>query len=290
VSAEHIAGVLGGFRAGCWWRCRCPVHGSRQATLALRDGDLTLVVYCHAGCPRADIIGQLKRMGLFDGTYKPETSRAAPPSDRDSERNRDRALKIWNEAKLAERSPLLRRYLQSRGITIAVPRTLRWARSIKHPTGGLHSAMIARVDDAAGDMIAVQRTYLLPDGSGKAPVEPERLSLGPVKGGAVRLAAGASAPLLMISEGVETALSAMQACELPAWAALSTSGLKNLILPAEIREIIILADNDLNGAGQHAARIAAQRWRSECRKVRIALPPNPGTDFNDVLRGQRNAA
>ena len=25
--------------AGAWWRCRCPVHGSRGATLALRDGD-----------------------------------------------------------------------------------------------------------------------------------------------------------------------------------------------------------------------------------------------------------
>ena len=37
-TAETIAAALGGsYRSGAWWRCRCPVHHSNSATLAVRD-------------------------------------------------------------------------------------------------------------------------------------------------------------------------------------------------------------------------------------------------------------
>jgi hypothetical protein len=40
MTAAEIAATLGGAcRSGAWWRCRCPVHGSRGATLALRDAN-----------------------------------------------------------------------------------------------------------------------------------------------------------------------------------------------------------------------------------------------------------
>lgn len=51
----------------------------------------------------------------------------------------------------------------------------------------------------------------------------------PCRGGAVRLAEPGD--VLMIGEGVETCLAAMQASGHPAWAALSTSGLRSLNLP-----------------------------------------------------------
>jgi hypothetical protein len=44
-----------------------------------------------------------------------------------------------------------------------------------------------------------------------------------------------------------------------------------------------------NGAGERAARAAAQRWLGEGRNVRLALPPEPGTDFADVLLGHAYA-
>jgi putative DNA primase/helicase len=77
----------------------------------------------------------------------------------------------------------------------------------------------------------------------------------------------------------------MVATGLPAWAALSTSGLVALVLPPLplASTVIILADNDPTGAGEHAARHAAQRWLGEGRRVRIAMPPEPGTDWADVL-------
>jgi putative DNA primase/helicase len=63
----------------------------------------------------------------------------------------------------------------------------------------------------------------------------------------------------------------MQATGHPAWAALSTSGLRALDLPGEVREVIVLADGD--EPGEAAARDAALRWMREGRRVRIARAP-----------------
>jgi putative DNA primase/helicase len=56
-----------------------------------------------------------------------------------------------------------------------------------------------------------------------------------------------------------------------------------------VHEVVILADHDENGAGERAARLAADRWLAEGRRVRIAMPPQPGTDFNDVMLGRAYA-
>ena len=67
---------------------------------------------------------------------------------------------------------------------------------------------------------------------------------------------------------------------------LSASNFKSLILPALpiAAEIVILADHDKNRAGMNAAEQAAKLWSSQGRKVWIAQPPAPGTDFNDMAR------
>jgi putative DNA primase/helicase len=78
----------------------------------------------------------------------------------------------------------------------------------------------------------------------------------------------------------------MQVSGWPGWAALSTVGLENLILPPDARMILICADNDENGAGQRAAHRAARRWLVQQRRVRIAMPPQAGADFNDLLTGR----
>jgi hypothetical protein len=126
--------------------------------------------------------------------------------------------------------------------------------------------------------IAIHRTFLRIDGKGKAPIEPTKMMLGPCKGGVVQLAPAAEA--LMVGEGIETCLSAMEVSGMPAWAALSTSGLEGLVLPDSIRDIIILADGD--EPGERAAQSAGLRWKREGRRVRIARPPR-GKDFNDLL-------
>jgi putative DNA primase/helicase len=68
----------------------------------------------------------------------------------------------------------------------------------------------------------------------------------------------------------------------PAWAALSTSGLRAGELPPEVREVVVLADGD--PPGEAAALYAGRRWKGEGRaRVQIARPP-AGLDFNDLLR------
>jgi hypothetical protein len=129
--------------------------------------------------------------------------------------------------------------------------------------------------------MAVCRTFLCREAKGKAPVEPQKMMLGPSRGGAVRL--GSPGDMLMIGEGIETCLAAMQATGNPTWAALSTSGLRGLDLPDSVRQVIVLADGD--GPGETAAHAAALRWRREGRRVRIARPPR-GLDFNDMLLGR----
>jgi len=72
----------------------------------------------------------------------------------------------------------------------------------------------------------------------------------------------------------------MQATGQPAWAALSTSGLRMLDLPAEVRDVIVLADGD--EPGEAAASDCAWHWKRQGRCVRVARPPQ-GMDFNDLL-------
>ena len=90
---------------------------------------------------------------------------------------------------------------------------------------------------------------------------------------------------LQVGEGLETCVAAMLATGQPTWAALSTSGLRALALPPEVRQVMILADGD--DAGDAAAVAAAERWR-EGRSVRIARPPR-GLDFADVVAGRSGA-
>jgi len=130
-------------------------------------------------------------------------------------------------------------------------------------------------------------TYLRADGSGKADFakkEFQRECRGVIRGGAIRLAAHDPARELIIGEGVESTLSAMQIFGLPGWSAVCAGGLKTIELPPAVRDIVIACDHDHNGTGQRNALGARQRWLAEGRSARIALPPVAGDDFNDTLR------
>jgi putative DNA primase/helicase len=287
VNAADIARSLGGAHlCGQWWRCRCPVHKSRSPTLALRDGDRALLVKCFAGCTAEDILAELRRLGITDDRSRDHAASVPTVMAGEDAGRIDMARRTWDAARDARRSPVVR-YLAGRGITLPPPAALRWAPLCAHPTGVCLPAMVAAIRDLSGRGVGVHRTYLRPDGSGKADVEPTKAMLGKATGCAVRLAEASGT--LLVGEGIETSLSAMPATGMPAWAALSTSGMAGLVLPPAVREVVIVADHDSNSAGERAARAAAERWLAEGRRVRIAMPPVPGTDFNDVLLGVANA-
>ncbi len=202
------------------------------------------------------------------------------PEDRrhDAVTNSARALRILSET-LPAPGTAVERYLRSRAITLPPPAALRFHPALYHgPSRRTWPAMVAAVTRADGTPIAIHRTYLRPDGQGKARVESNKMSLGPIGGCAIRLAPLAEE--LMIGEGIETCLSVMQETGQSAWSAISAIGLRQLNLPAEVSRVTILADGD--ATGEAAARAAAARWVAEGRQVWIARPPT-GKDFNDSL-------
>ena len=290
MTAAEIAAALGGAqRSGAWWRCRCPVHGSRGATLAIRDGERGLIAECFAGCDWRDVLAALKQRRMFgfdsvgDGTFR---QFAVRPSD--SAARIAAARRIWDRAREASGTPVAD-YLGGRGITMPIPLSLRWAPALRRPDGIRGPAMVAIIEHIERGVVGVHRTWLGREDGAPRWRRRDRATLGPIGGGAVRLAPAGE--LLMIGEGIETCLAAMQATGLPAWAALSTSGMVALVLPPLPRDatVVILADHDANGAGERAAQAAAARWLAEGRRVRIAMPPEPGSDFNDVLMGRAYA-
>ena len=94
------------------------------------------------------------------------------------------------------------------------PASLRFA-ELRHGTTGdtLWPVMVAVMQDSTGRFAGVHRTWLDPSGEGKAAVTPAKMMLGRARGAAVRLCRPAEH--LHLAEGIETALSVMQACGVP---------------------------------------------------------------------------
>lgn len=136
-----------------------------------------------------------------------------------------------------------------------------------------HLALVAAVTDDAGRLMAVQRTWLDPEG-GKAEVRDARRSLGRVGGYAVRFPAFGNndrADRLVVGEGVETVLSLRDI--LPGWplaACLSAGALAAFAPSPNIRRLIIAHDS--GAAGLRAAHRLAERMRAEGREVTLFRP------------------
>jgi putative DNA primase/helicase len=284
MTAEIIVRALGGYRAGTGWIARCPAHDDHTPSLSICDANDKVLVHCHAGCDQERVIGALRMRGLWAENNSLFLSRMARRTPVERKRDQDdvlrskAALTIWQSAQPAQGTPV-ETYLAARGIDLPLPDALRFHGGLKHPSGGIWPTMVTLVTNGAGAPVAIHRTYLARDGGGKAPIDPQKMMLGPCRGGAVRLAAPGD--VLMVGEGVETCLAAMQGSGHPAWAALSTSGLRSLDLPTDIRDVIVLADGD----GDAAAHDCALRWKRQGRRGRIARPPQ-GLDFNDMLMGR----
>ena len=120
-------------------------------------------------------------------------------------------------------------------------------------------ALIATVSDLTGKITGLQRTWLDPTGSDKAPIVTPRRAMGDLLGHGVRF--GRPADTMAAGEGIETILSLRQvAPNLAAIAALSAAHLAALILPPTCRRLYIAEDADpagRNGADQLASRAEA---------------------------------
>ncbi len=285
--AEQLIEALGGRWYGSYGAARCIVHDDRSPSLIIRDGDKpgTPLVHCYAGCASRAILDELRKRRILDG---PSSSSPAPASRRAPledaaarERRIIAARRIWDASRTIE-GTLGAAYLRARGITSGAPRTLRFHRALHHgPSDSFLPAMVAAVAAPDGSFAGVHRTYLAADTPRKAEVENPKLSLGPISRGAVRLAPATAE--IAVSEGIETGLAFMQAEEVPTWAALSTSGMRSVVLPPYPLATIVYLVVDRDAPGEAAADAAARRFAAEGRAVKLARP-RVGKDMNDSLR------
>ena len=140
-------------------------------------------------------------------------------------------------------------------------------------------AMIASVTDLQGRITGAHRTWLAPDGSGKAAVPTPRRAMGNLLGHAVRF--GAAEDVLTVGEGIETMLSLRAALPgMPMAAALSAGHLGALEIPRSLRRLYIARDAD--PAGDKAAAALTARATAAGIDVQV-LSPRRG-DFNEDLQ------
>ena len=297
----------------------CPVHGGKDGLRVFPDFEDTGGVVCNTCGQFADgfaalmwlrrwdfpttlanvagIIGMgTNRTGAQMRTSTPD--KAASPVTPDSTatageaaQRRDRLDHTWDLA--TPDTGRIADYLRSRGLSGRVPAGLRlhpildyWTADDPPKKEGTYPAMLAQVTDAAGLVVTLHRTYLDPDGHGKASVASPKKSMPPLTQGAMTGAAIRlfdPTDVLAVTEGIETALAVEEATGTPVWAAVSAGGLEAVELPPTVRRVEIWADGDESGRGQDAAEKAAARLQAEGRELKVLLPPQAGRDWLNVL-------
>lgn len=296
--AQDVVRALGGEWRSNYGLCPCPIcqpeRRADQRGLSVTNSGGKTLLRCHkAGCPAPDLFTELRARGIVQGTGQ-SVMRSPAEIDRERETRRQQKARtqrycdeLFSQAVPITGTPA-ETYLEGRGIHLQgnkLRNTLRFHPAMPHTRSKQNlPAMVARLRGQDGQAMGLHRTYLRPDGSGKADLQGgAKMMLGACGGGAVRF--GPDRPVIALAEGIETALSIGVASRLTVWATLSTSGLKGLILPPPpVAEVVVIAA-DHDPAGLAAAEEAAARFEAEGRAVSVIAPQSEGQDFNDVLRG-----
>jgi hypothetical protein len=191
---------------------------------------------------------------------------------------------------------------EARGIDLSrirPPGSLRFCPRLEHvdqATGEVTywPAMVAAMTRGTR-VVGLHRTWLRPDGRGKAEVAKPKKMIGPVRGAAIRLSGGASGlspskaiaagvtDPLAIGEGIETSLSvAVARPDYRVWAAGSLSLMGLVDWPACASGVALLRDNDWKPEAQKAFRAAEQHWLRQAKGRPVAAVSSAvGSDFND---------
>lgn len=277
--AQNLTQCFGGKWYGSYGAAPCPVCQSErhkdQHGLSIKAKAGRLLIWCHkSGCDFRDIldsagIARDARRFAVVVDHVAETQRAAHDAAK-----LEQASRIWATA-LPIPGTKGEAYLRGRGINCPLPRSLRWAADLFHgPSGRYLSAMVANVSTGG-----VHRTFFTKAGArieGNA-----KMMLGPCAGGAVALSEAQGA--LVVCEGIETGLSLLSGLlgePATVLAALSTSGVRALDLPATPGRLILAPDGD--APGKAAADALGNRAYALGWQVYLMAPPEC-KDWNDVL-------
>jgi hypothetical protein len=216
-----------------------------------------------------------------------------------AEQNRRRAHNLYLEAKpypgTAAETYLVGRGLDFRARDLHAPGAIRF-----HPevycaeTGGNLPAMITTIVGLDGLHRGTHRTWLQPDGNGKATLVEPKKSLGKFTGGFIPLWKGKhrcslkdlpAGTKIYVSEGIEDGLSvALTRPDERVIAAVSLGNIGALELPDGC-PVYLLAQRDEKMQALEAFESALGRLQERGYAVFLVYPPDGFKDYNDVLRG-----
>ena len=195
----------------------------------------------------------------------------------------------WLWAHATDRG-LVESYLLSRGISASLvenPLVLRDLRG--HPqmymadSRDRQRAMLALIRNSRGEPVSIHRTYI---DFGLRKVMPPTET---IKGSAIRLGHTSPDDPLIVGEGIETVLSGMDDFGGAGYACISAGNMEEVKLPASVKQVIILADNDKSFTGQKSAFILARKLDTKKVEVQVMMRPDIGMDWNDLAEGHRAA-
>jgi len=294
-------------------RCPLPGHDDRRPSFRLTErgyicscghGDYVALTMAMLGVPFADAAAWLREtLGLRPDAAGLDPAEAearrqwlaeqrakakAEAAKRDAEEAAEakckaaRARELWRSA-VPIAGTLAETYLRGRAIEGPYPPSLRYLAGHRQPyTGLVLPCMVAAVQAPDGAIVGVQRTWLAPDGNGKARLRDPRLPLGDFRACAVRLG-----PIdgtgWGVCEGTETGLSVQRLFGISGiWCALGTGNMPNIEPPAHVDVVTIFADN--GPPGQQWAAKAAEALHEKGRAVMTRKPPAPFGDFNSLAQ------
>ena len=185
-----------------------------------------------------------------------------------------------------------RRYLDHRNIGAIVedlPGNMRFhpRLSYRDPVQGVthQPAIVARIEDAGGQLVGIHRTYLTPDGR-KAPVASPKKILGKMPPGSrIELYRWLPGHPMAVAEGLETALAIRIADFVNVWCVVSAHGMASFMPPEGVSRLGVYADRDKSEAGIKAARKLQQRMAAAGIPCRVLEPSDEQVRAVTALRG-----
>lgn len=331
TTASQIARFYGNGKEqknGAGYLTFCPVHGNKNTpALAVTDSsDGDVDVYCHAGCSWKEIKDRFRIDGLLpqwtpsssskqrkmDNQQTTSTassvgsqlhpgnqgnhgqSQPGPPAQ--AEQPPEKEFYIWKRSS-KDGLDHAAKYFASRGITMELPVCFRWNSYLDKETKEQTHVIVAAASKPDDEKVyAVQRLFIDIEANKKTGAK----MLGDVTGRGVWFNRKGDVSTVLVGEGIETVLSCMQTTGMNGVAALSTSGVRNLIFPEATDTIYLLVDSDpvrdkeqASMPGQKAAYAAAHQFIAsrDGRQAFIVSPDDTcfseapdKLDFNDLLK------
>lgn len=311
-------------RAGGWVEYACPpAPGSRAPSLT---GDaMDLCAYVRTGDPRDRKTGYAVGLEFLGwrgeaALDQPHQAKQALALKRDRElaeknaadllaQQRRDAFDGWKKDQKIEPGSPVWDYLAARGVALDRfahrPHALRWRANARlgKDDERRFPAMTALITGPDAAPWGVHRTFVKPDGSGKADVKSPRKIWPPgYWGGAIRLSRGVNKcspeaakrdglcdEILAIGEGVETMLSVAFACGAwRCWAAGNIGAIGACVVPASVDRVVLIGENDespqARASFDAALKAQASQAKAKGYKLFVTRPPAHSDDFNSALQ------